>query len=137
MLEVEMKFPAGAGANLEQKLRDLRGTPTYLQQAGKPCEAWEEFHDLLFLGYTNQPRDVTLIAQDRTKIFDKMRLFLEAEGNSDDAVVFGVFSRVCKGISLHLEGRTRELQARSAARFLRRFEVIGGTGPDRVLGAGE
>jgi hypothetical protein len=104
--------------------------PTYLQQAGKASDAWQEFHDLLFLGYTNQPRDVTLIAQDRTKIFDKMRLFLEAEGKSDDAAVFGVFSRVCKGISLHLEGRTTELRTcfnrSSCTQFVRGLKAYTG-----------
>ena len=84
--------------------------PIYLQQAGKSREAWQEFNNLLFKGYPNQPRDITLIAQDRTKIFDKMRLFLEAENKHDVAEVFGIFTRVCKGISLFLEGRTRELK---------------------------
>lgn len=84
--------------------------PAYLHQAGKAREAWQEFSDLLFLGYPNQTRDIGLVAQDRAKIFDKMRLFLEADGKPDLAAIFGVFSRVCKGIGLHYEGRTKELK---------------------------
>jgi hypothetical protein len=84
--------------------------PMYLQQAGRPREAWQEFHDLLFEGYPNQTKDVSLRAHDRSKIFEKMRLFLEADGKPEVATVFGVFSRVSKGISLHYEGRGRELR---------------------------
>jgi hypothetical protein len=82
----------------------------YLQQVGRPREGWQEFNDLLFQGYPNQTKDVSLVALDRSKIFEKMRLFLETEGKPDIAGVFGVFSRVCKGISLHHEGRSRELR---------------------------
>jgi hypothetical protein len=118
------------GANALFSVEAFLRLPMYLQQAGKPREAWQEFNDLLFHGYTNQPRDVTLIAQDRTKIFDKMRLFLEAEGKSDEAAVFGVFSRVCKGISLHFEGRTKELRTwfnrSSCTEFVRTLKLYTG-----------
>jgi hypothetical protein len=97
-------------ANALFPVEDFLRLPMYLQQAGRGREAWQEFNDLLFQGYPNQTRDVTLVAQDRSKIFDKMRLFLEMQGNKDLAKVFSVFSLVCKGISLHHEGRTRELR---------------------------
>ncbi|MBY0525631.1 MAG: hypothetical protein K2R98_19655 [Gemmataceae bacterium] len=84
--------------------------PMYLHQAGKKKEAWEEFHHLLFKGYPNQSRNVGFLALDRAKIFDKMRLFLEHEGQAQLAAVFGVFSLVCKGINLYREERRRELK---------------------------
>lgn len=97
-------------ANALFPVEDFLRLPIYLHQAGRPREAWKEFNTLLFQGYPNQARDVILIAQDRSKIFDKMRLFLEADGKPDIAAVFGIFALVCKGIKLHHEGRARELR---------------------------
>jgi hypothetical protein len=85
--------------------------PLYLQQAGKMKDAWQEFNTLLFKGYPNQPKDAALIAVDRSKVFEKMRLFLERDSRSEIAEVYGVFGLVCKGISLHKEGRKQELKA--------------------------
>jgi hypothetical protein len=97
-------------ANAMFPVEDFLRLPIYLQMAGRSREAWQEFNDLLFQGYPNQTKDISLIAKDRAKIFDKMRLLLEADGQAAIADVFGVFCMVCKGISLHYEGRTRELK---------------------------
>jgi len=97
-------------ANAMFPVEDFLRLPMYLQQAGRSREAWQEFSDLLFQGYPNQSRDVILVAKDRAKIFDRMRQFMEMGGKKDVAQVFGVFSLVCKGISLYHEGRTRELK---------------------------
>jgi hypothetical protein len=85
--------------------------PVYLQQSGKMKEAWAEFNNLLFKGYPNQPKDQALLATDRSKIFDKMRIFLEREGRLDIAAVYNVFGHLCKGIALHKENRNRELRS--------------------------
>jgi len=98
-------------ANAMFPVEDFLRLPMYLQMAGRPREAWQEFNDLLFQGYPNQSRDISLIAKDRAKVFDKMRLFLEADGQMEVATVFGAFSTVCKGIGLHHEGRGRELKS--------------------------
>lgn len=97
-------------ANALLPIEDFLRLPICLHQAGRSREAWDEFNSLLFDGYPNQTKDATLIAQDRAKIFDRMRLFLEADGQKDIATVFGIFSLVCKGIKLHFEGRQRELR---------------------------
>src|SRR5262249_7979748 len=84
--------------------------PLYLQQAGKSKEAWQEFNNLLFQGYPNQPKDPLLIAQDRSKIFEKMRQLLDRDNRLDIAGVYGIFGLVCKNISIHKENRNRELR---------------------------
>ena len=85
--------------------------PLYLQQAGKAKDAWQEFTNLLFRGYPNQPKDLALIAQDRAKVFEKMRHFHEREGRADVGEVYGTFSLVCKGIASHKDGRKQEVKA--------------------------
>ena len=85
--------------------------PLYLQQAGKAKDSWQEFTNLLFHGYPNQPRDPALVAQDRGKIFETMRHFHDRDGRSDIAAVYGFFSQVCKGLSVHKNGRKQELKS--------------------------
>jgi hypothetical protein len=85
--------------------------PVYLQRAGKMKDAWQEFNHLLFKGYPNQPKDEAILAIDRAKIFEKMRVFLERDGRADVGAVYGVFHLVCKGIALHKEQRQRELRS--------------------------
>lgn len=85
--------------------------PLYLQQAGKAKDAWQEFSNLLFRGYPNQPKDGGLIAQDRAKVFEKMRLFHERDGRGEIAEIYGCFSQVCKGIAVFKDGRKQELKS--------------------------
>lgn len=84
--------------------------PALLQQAGQYKEAWHEFNELLFRGYPNQVKDAALNAQDRAKILDKMRAFLESDGHPHTAAVYTAFSMVFKGIALYREQRLRELK---------------------------
>jgi hypothetical protein len=84
--------------------------PLYLQQAGHKKECWDTLAHLLFRGYPGQVQDATLIAQDRAKILDKMRIFLEADDQKESAAVYEAFSMVFKGIALYREQRTRELK---------------------------
>src|SRR5262245_45794184 len=57
--------------------------PLYLQRAGKADEAWAELNKLLTNGYPNQPASQQLLPMDHYVIYDKMRLFLQREGNPD------------------------------------------------------
>jgi hypothetical protein len=66
--------------------------PLYLQQANKPDEAWKEFDNLLKNGYHNQMSITFLIKSDESKIYDKMRLFLQREKRMDEAVAYGLLS---------------------------------------------
>lgn len=84
--------------------------PMYLQQAGHPKECWDTLTHLLFRGYPNQVNDHILIAQDRAKVLDKMRQFLEHDDQKQIAAVYEAFSMVFKGISLYREQRARELK---------------------------
>jgi hypothetical protein len=84
--------------------------PLYLQQAGQIQEGWDYLHHLLFRGYPNQTHDRTLIAQDRAKVLDRMRQYLEADNHHKTAAVFEGFSMVFKGIALYRDNRARELK---------------------------
>ena len=68
--------------------------PLYLQQAKKFNEALSEFNILLSVGYPNQARDKVIIAYDKSKIYDKMRLSFQREGKYDLAVKYGIFSEL-------------------------------------------
>jgi hypothetical protein len=84
--------------------------PFYLQQAGRKQEAWEALKHFLFRGYPHQTNDRTLLAKDRAKILDKMRIFLESDNHPEKAEVYEAFSMVFKGIGLYRDNRTRELK---------------------------
>lgn len=85
--------------------------PLYLQQAGRNKDAWQEFTVLLTHGYPNQPRDVVLIYQERGKVLELMRRYLQHDGREEIANVYEVFGQVCKAIAVHKENRTREMRA--------------------------
>ena len=84
--------------------------PIYLDLAGKPKEAWQEFNNLLFKGQPNRPKDAISVALDRHKVLDRMRHYQEKEGQPEAAAVYEAASMVCKGIALHHQDRKRELQ---------------------------
>jgi len=85
--------------------------PLYLQQAGRDKDAWQEFNLLLTHGYPNQPRDVVLIYQERGKVLEKMRWYLQHDGKEAIASVYEIFAQVCKAVAVHKENRTREMRA--------------------------
>lgn len=80
--------------NIEYSVTTFLRLPLYLQQAKRFDEAWSEFDKLLNLGYPNQSRDKVVIAYDKGKIYDKMRLCLQREGKFDLAVKYGIFSEL-------------------------------------------
>ena len=84
--------------------------PIYLDLAGKSKDTWQEFNNLLFKGPPNRPTDAVSVALDRHKVLDRMRHFLEKDGQSEVAAVYEAASMVCKGMALHLEDRRRELK---------------------------
>jgi len=83
--------------------------PMYLQKAGRNDEAWSYFNNLIINGYPNQVGGgVTYM--DHSKIYDKMRLFLQREKKADRAVRFGVWSYICWGRGLFAQKRWSELR---------------------------
>jgi hypothetical protein len=86
--------------------------PLYLQQAGRGKEAWHEFTRLLFHGYANQSKDPVRVAQDRARILEKMRLFLDRDSRNDAGGIYGLLSQLFEGIALVRDNRKREALAR-------------------------
>lgn len=93
--------------------------PMYLQELGKPDEAWGEFNRLILEGYPNQMKDPGLIPMDYSIIYDKMRLSLQRESKNDLAVRFGIFSHIYWLIGLHKQARRRELEEHLSSDTLR------------------
>jgi hypothetical protein len=83
--------------------------PLYLQETGRSDEAWAEFNKLIVEGHPSQLNDLSLRSMGHSKIYDKMRLFLQREGKSDRAIVFGVLSMLACAKGLYLQSRRREL----------------------------
>lgn len=85
--------------------------PRYQQLAKRPEQAWKEFNLLLVEGYPNQNRDEAFIVMDHSIIYDKMRLFLQRENCSKEAVKFGIFSWLLWAISLQKQEKKKELRS--------------------------
>jgi hypothetical protein len=83
--------------------------PLYLQEAGRNDEAWSEFNKLIIEGYPNQLNDLGVRAMEHSKVYDKMRLFLQREGKNVEAIVFGVLSMLATVKGLHSQKRKGEL----------------------------
>jgi hypothetical protein len=84
--------------------------PLYLQAAGRNDEAWSEFNRLISKGYPNQLKNFGVQAMEHSKIYDKMRLFLQRENKNDRAIQFGVLSELSWIRGLYLQNRTSELE---------------------------
>jgi hypothetical protein len=88
--------------------------PLYLQEAGEKDEAWGEFNELI-LWVNAKPRyspEVTPMEQ--SIVWDKMRLFLQREGNNDSAVQYAVWAYVSWAVGLYMQKRNQELKAYKA-----------------------
>ncbi len=66
--------------------------PRYLQEAGKSEEGWREFNNLLVKGYPNMLEGNRTRHYMESAVYDKMRLFLQREKRTAEAVVFGAKS---------------------------------------------
>jgi hypothetical protein len=98
-----------SGSAIVYSVNTFLRLPLYLQQAKRADEAWSEFNKLLADGYPNQITTRDLLPMHRSIIYDKMRLFLQREHQTQRAVKFGVFSHVswCQG--LYYQKRKGEL----------------------------
>jgi hypothetical protein len=84
--------------------------PMYLQEAGRRDEAWDQFYKLLDGGYPNQLPDAGVKLAERSIIYDKMRLFLQRDGNERLAIHFGVMSMAAWLAALDKQARRGELK---------------------------
>ena len=82
--------------------------PMYLQEAGRPDEAWGEFNAMLAGHYPLDMRDPAFAPLWQSQIYDKMRLFLQREKKNDKAVFFGVLSYLAYGKWLAYQAATEE-----------------------------
>lgn len=82
--------------------------PMYLQKAGRPDEAWREFNRLLHDGYPNQLEDPSVRPMDNSRVYDKMRLFLQREAQEKKAVQYGILSMISWARGLLRQDRVSE-----------------------------
>ena len=88
--------------------------PLYLQESGKKDEAWKEFNRLV-LWVNSKPRySHEGTPMELSAIWDKMRLFLQREGQNDYAVQFAVWSYLSWAVGLYMQKREDELAAYKA-----------------------
>lgn len=85
--------------------------PMYLQAAGLPDEALLEFQNLIDGGYPTPTwaSEPDLVSMQKSRIYDKMRLFMQRESRNDDAIKFGVLSYLSWAKGLQLQNRKDEL----------------------------
>jgi len=81
--------------------------PLYLQEAGRGDEAWKEFNNLII----SATSDSLVMYMDHSIIYDKMRLFLQREGNNKAAIHYGFLSYFSWAIGLNQQNRRRELSS--------------------------
>jgi hypothetical protein len=92
------------GYTIDQYIR----LPQFLHLARRTKEAWVEFNKLLFKGYPKQFASPEIAPMERSKLLDKMRLFLEREGQDALASIFGHFAAVSWYVGLFRQGRREE-----------------------------
>ena len=98
-----------AKGNTNHSINTFLRLPNYLQKAGKPDEAWNEYNKLLNNGYPNQLNNFSVITMEHSKIYDKMRLFLQRENKNEKAIIFGILSDLAWVRGLNLQKRNSEL----------------------------
>jgi tetratricopeptide (TPR) repeat protein len=81
-----------AKTGFDQGIETFLRLPLYLQKAGRSDEAWVEFNNLLTKGYPNQSINEVDITMTHSRIYDKMRLFLQRENRYIEAIKYGIFS---------------------------------------------
>lgn len=87
-------YQHAAQTNVDFGIHVFLRLPRYLQEAGRPDEAWHEFNELLASGYPNMSTGDALWHFTESAVYDKMRLFLQREKRPSAAVIFGVKSVV-------------------------------------------
>lgn len=84
--------------------------PLYLQAANRDAEAWKVFLDLLDNGYPNQlPLEFAKL-NDKSKVYDKMRLFLQRSGDNQSAILYGIRSYIIGQRACLLQGEPPFIQ---------------------------
>ncbi len=83
--------------------------PQFLHLARRTKEAWGEFNRLLFKGYPKQFASPEIVPMERSKLLDKMRLFLKREGQDALAGILGHLAAVSWCVGLFRQGRQDEL----------------------------
>jgi hypothetical protein len=91
---------------IEHSINTYLRLPLFLADAGRRDEAWAEFNRLLTDVSNENPE---LIPMSHSQIYDKMRLSLQREGRSIEAVRLGVFSYLSWAKGLAMQKREEEL----------------------------
>ena len=84
--------------------------PLYLQCAGRNDEAWKEFNLLIINGHSGLIMSKEMLPMHNSKIYDKMRLFLQREKKFDKSIKFGILSHLSWCDGLYQQGRKKELK---------------------------
>lgn len=103
-----------AAGKVDYTVASFLRLPMYLQEAGRRDEAWEKFYKLLKHGYPNRSKIADIWLFERSTIYDKMRLFLQRDGNNLLAVHFGILSYAHSLSALRAQSRGQELEASQA-----------------------
>jgi tetratricopeptide (TPR) repeat protein len=96
----------GGGYTIQTYLR----LPMLLQKLGRADEAWGEYNRLLASDPTGVGLSRELTPMFHSQIYDKMRLFLQREGQAIKAVGFGAMSTVSWATGLYHQKRHDELR---------------------------
>lgn len=91
--KLKAAYKEAAEKQLTLPIKDYLKLPLYLQKAKQNDEAWAWFNELI----QQRASDHMSLSE----IYDKMRLFLQREGNPRDAIKFDVLSRVHWCLGLH------------------------------------
>jgi len=102
-------YKAMGKTNLTYSVQPFLRLPQYLHEAGRNDEAWREYNNLL-LGFPNQLPNKEVVPMMHGLIYDKMRLFLQREKKPDKAVLFSMFSYLCRAKGLCLQRRKEDLK---------------------------
>lgn len=107
--DLKEAYRAIAKGNGEYPVETYVRLPLYLQEAKRENEAWIEFKNLLSNGYHRMSKDPILVPMFHATMYDKMRLFLQRQGNPLLACAYGVGAHYSTALGLCRQKRADEL----------------------------
>lgn len=98
---LKMAYKLADANNYLMPVKDRLRLPLYLQKANRKEESWREFNYLLVNCHRmSNGVPTSVLYLNYSFIYDKMRLFLEREGNQLESTKLRFTSEICKAISL-------------------------------------
>lgn len=107
-----------ADGSVEYSIEPYLRLPLYLQEANRSDEAWTEFNRLLDWVDTAGQFQQAIKPMMKCLVYDKMRLFLQRDRKSEEAVIYGIYAYLSKVTGYHMQGSHEGLATLVSREFI-------------------